>query len=263
MRIFKYVLSIETEQVIYAPEWRALHVDAQDDQLALWVEVSGDHSAQSVAHHIRIYGTGHDHIKDPIPTRYVGTAQMPNGLVWHVYEESRNVVPDEIFDPAFQRIQVANADEPEKLMTAVAILERIKEKELTTTFGFEKEVLLAALSYEDAKPYLKEEVAQEQWHGMSVEEVTKEAVDYLEFAFGKARDHRGLSAGRSVEKMGEWLWLLKLNVDLFDEAGYVMYGVPKLMVAADELGVARPQDVDLVNMGAGYECQPDCEEGCL
>lgn len=74
------------------------------------------------------------------------------------------------------------------------------------------------------------------------------AVDYLKFAFGKAENHRGLSASRSVDRIGEYLWLLGLDTDAFEAAEYAQYGVPKLKVAADRLGVPFPESPRLVNM---------------
>src|SRR5262249_50912769 len=41
--------------------------------------------------------------------------------------------------------------------------------------------------------------------------VRKEMLSYLAFAFGKAADHRGISAARSVQKLTEYAWLLGVD----------------------------------------------------
>lgn len=89
-----------------------------------------------------------------------------------------------------------------------------------------------------------------------------EAARYLEFAFGKALDHRGISASRSVDKMGAHLWVLGHDLTEFDAAGYAQYGVPKLVVAANLLGVAVPESQAIANMANGDPCRPGCDEGC-
>ena len=91
---------------------------------------------------------------------------------------------------------------------------------------------------------------------------TAEAIRYLEFAFGKADDHRGLSASRSVDKMAAHLWVLDHDLTEYDEAEYAMYGVPKLVVAARLLGAPVPDSPDLERMANGEPCHPGCES-CL
>lgn len=100
------------------------------------------------------------------------------------------------------------------------------------------------------------------------------AIEYLTFAFDKAKDHRGLSANRSVDRMGEYLWLLGLDTTKFHAADYAQYGVPKLAAAAEALGVTFPDDPQLKNMAEGRQCLHGtdpadrswdhgiCQEGC-
>jgi hypothetical protein len=115
--------------------------------------------------------------------------------------------------------------------------EVVKEHDL---LGFTGEVLLPYLEYEQVKPYLMPDVTPEQW---APAELTEEAVlaemhSYMDFAWEKVRDERGISASRSVEKMGAWLWILGRD-DLLaavDAAPYAPYGAPKLRVICKALG---------------------------
>lgn len=143
----------------------------------------------------------------------------------------------------------------------VARYEAIKDRDM---FGFKAEVLLPVLDFEHAKPFLLDEATPEAWPGpQGMDETRAEAVEYLGFAFGKARGHRGTSAARSVEKMGEWLWLLGTDADEFHAAPYPMYGVPQLVVAARLLDADVPKGEDLARMAQGLPCDPDgCMDGC-
>jgi hypothetical protein len=98
---------------------------------------------------------------------------------------------------------------------------------------------------------------------LTEEFVKAEAIRYLEFAFGKALDHRGISAGRSVQKLREFAWLLGMDEAVAfadDENNYPNYGVPVLKHMARALGVTIPPDIEKWEDGA--MCNPHCEEGC-
>lgn len=130
-------------------------------------------------------------------------------------------------------------------------------------FGFDKEVYIYALDYEHAKAYLKPEVTKEEWESGLEEEgpIEKRMASYMEFAIGKALDHRGISANRSVEKLNAYSWLL--GEDEWIEDPYAMYGVPILKTLAERHGLNWPTDDErLNNMAEGRNCTPDCPEGC-
>ena len=59
--------------------------------------------------------------------------------------------------------------------------------------------------------------------------IIKKMRDYMDFAIGKARDRRGLSATRSIIHFRTWMWLLgdEDKVDLHD-GDYEPYGIPML-----------------------------------
>jgi hypothetical protein len=162
------------------------------------------------------------------------------------------------------------------MRTQAEIVARMTEKNEDDIFGFSKDVLLDSLDYEHAKPFLKEGVTAEQWnvkrecggYGRTLqfplvveEDLKAAAIDYLKFAWGKAEDHRGLSAGRSVEKMTAFCWLLGHDTKAIEDAEYAMYGCPKLKVIAGMLDQPLPDDPALVLMMEGSPCSSGCE-GC-
>lgn len=134
---------------------------------------------------------------------------------------------------------------------------------------FGGEVLLGYLDYDHAKPFLKPETTAEKWtpceRTRSDDDVLERMRDYMAFAWEKVEDHRGISAGRSVEKMTEWLWLLG-DDDLVrfaeDEDNYPQYGAPVLKAICDKYGFPIPDNSMVANMSAGRECVSHCDEGC-
>lgn len=136
------------------------------------------------------------------------------------------------------------------------------------TFGFQRSDLLEFLPFGFAKPWLNDGSSEEEWakevyKEPSEENVKKKMSAYLEFAWGKARDRRGLSAMRSVQYFKAWLWLLGDQglLEGFEAAGYGNYGAPKLKVVSDFLGFAVPWE-DALRMAQGLPCQAGCLEGC-
>ena len=133
-------------------------------------------------------------------------------------------------------------------------------------FGFSQEVLLAALDLEHSRPFLSEQaknVTSENYGLTPTEESTKKnALEYLKFAWGKAEEHRGLSADRSVRKMTEYCWLLGHDVKPIEEAEYAQYGCPKLAAVSRLLDAPLPESPELIRMMAGRLCTPSCEDGC-
>lgn len=129
--------------------------------------------------------------------------------------------------------------------------------------GNRRDVLVSALDYDHAKPFLKEGVGADDWK-QDTDAVAKSR-DYLEFAIGKATDHRGLSANRSVEKLGEWAWLAGRDdvVTAMDAADYQNYGVPKLKAFAEGMGFDWPTgQPDLDRMALGFACGSEYDCGC-
>lgn len=131
--------------------------------------------------------------------------------------------------------------------------------------GFKSEVLIEALDFDHAKQYFKPDVTRDKWPDESSEDVQKEkAYKYLDFAFGKALDHRGISASRSVEKLAEWAWIFDQDIvsQEMNNAPHAMYGVPALFIFAKTFNQLIPDDSELLRMSKGSPCKDDCCEGC-
>jgi len=131
--------------------------------------------------------------------------------------------------------------------------------------GNRQDVLLRALDFGNARPYLKDGVTEEQWNtGGKYADIDADAREYYHFALGKMRDHRGLSAVRSVEKLTEFAWLLGRDdvVAAMKDADYANYGAPKVHAFATGFGLAWPDEAELNRMAEGLPCIPNCDEGC-
>lgn len=134
-------------------------------------------------------------------------------------------------------------------------------------FGFDQEVLLPFLPAEKAKPYLREDADLSGWKQcpLEAEVVIKQMREYMDFAWGKVEDHRGLSANRSISKMQAWLWLLEDNETLSfaqKSSNYPQYGAPILWRICKKYGFAIPDGDDVANMAQGKPCVYGCEYGC-
>ena len=105
-------------------------------------------------------------------------------------------------------------------------------------FGSKRSDLIGYLPFEQATPYLKEGVDSDQWtpRGLSRDEIVAEMLDYMEFAWGKANNCRGLSANRSVNHYEIWLWLLEDELGEKLESLYQYYGKPCLRAICEKYG---------------------------
>lgn len=163
------------------------------------------------------------------------------------------------------------------MRTQDEIVARLKEDTRADLFGFAQTVLLDALDFEHARPFLKEGVTPEQWNVkreadgfgrelqfplLREEDLKAAALDYLKFAWSKARDHRSISAERSVTKLFEFCWLLGLDTEKVKAAEYQNYGCPMLKVISELLEAPLPTDAGLQRMMQGKACTDECEYGC-
>jgi len=130
-------------------------------------------------------------------------------------------------------------------------------------FGFRQGVLIPYLRPETVRQIFPN-VSMSEFDGIPLDLAGGNGAEYLMFTFGKAGDHRGMSAGRSVQKLEEFAWLAGRPdvVDAMQAAPYVQYGVPKLLVYAAGFGLPIPGDEALARMGRGEPCQPGCQSGC-
>lgn len=148
--------------------------------------------------------------------------------------------------------------------TQAEILARLRDIADADFFGFRSEVLLFALDFDHAGEYLKAEVGADDWNAARPADLEQAAKDYYGFALGKIRGHRGISAESSVEKLGEYAWLLGRDdiVTAMDAAEYPQYGAPKVKAFADGLGLVWPDEPEMARMAAGEPCVPGCAGGC-
>lgn len=161
---------------------------------------------------------------------------------------------------------------PTAARTQDEILARIHAVGADDILGWRQEVLIGALDYDHAKlGRLKPGTTAEDWDEARITDVEQAARDYLTFAVDKILHHRGISASRSVEKLGEFAWLLGRDdvVEAMAAADYPQYGAPKVRAFATGMGWPWPGDgVDprdaagLARMVQGLPCEPDCAGGC-
>lgn len=145
------------------------------------------------------------------------------------------------------------------------IVARIRAVAVGDFLGFRQDVLLRALDFEHAREFLKPEATAEQWAEASeAGDLLGAAKAYYGFAIGKIRDHRGISASRSVDKLGEFAWLLGRDdvVTAMQAAEYAQYGAPQVKAFAAGFGLPWPDEPEMVRMAAGEPCVPGCDAGC-
>lgn len=123
------------------------------------------------------------------------------------------------------------------MRTQDEIVARIRTRKEQDFFGFETSEYLDYLDYTHAKEFLKPETTQKQWEKVRSEAKSPEEAikDYMPFAWGKANDCRGISAGRSIMHMVAWLWLD--GKDWSEIEDYQYYGKPQLVRICKEYGI--------------------------
>lgn len=120
-------------------------------------------------------------------------------------------------------------------------------------FGNKTAVFMDYLDFEDVKKFYKQEYVEkiekgevEKPQGITdIYETVQDMLDYLIFGYDKALDERGLSAGRTIEKLSAWLWLLgrdDLRRLISDDELYNPYGMPALIALTESLGFAVPEE---------------------
>lgn len=150
------------------------------------------------------------------------------------------------------------------MRTQDEIVARIRAVADTDLLGFRFEVLAVALDFEHARPFIVESATANDWTTLDAESVDQSARDYYAFALGKIKDHRGISAHRSVEKLQEFAWLLVRDDVLaeMEAADYEQYGAPKVKAFGAGFGLEWPATESMTRMANGEPCHPECDEGC-
>ena len=109
--------------------------------------------------------------------------------------------------------------------------------------GIQKSDLIPYMTFENAKPFLKDEYVslvnegEEIWTPLT--DAKKEIIQYLSFAYEKAIGKRGLSAGRSMLHFKTWIWLD--DPEFYDKIvheidNYYDYGLPVLDKISEKYG---------------------------
>ncbi len=104
------------------------------------------------------------------------------------------------------------------------ILRRIEDIDASDIFGFERADLIMRLPFAVAKPYLNEDTTEEFWEVYPRDRAALKGVmlGYMPFAWDKANNFRGLSAGRSISHYRAWTWLAGDSIVDMDD--YQYYG---------------------------------------
>ena len=92
------------------------------------------------------------------------------------------------------------------MRTDAEILARISERSNIDFFAWEANDLIVRLSFDVAKPMLKEDAKPEEWtvKPRDRDAVLAEMLEYMPFALEKANEQRGISAGRSMHRFMAW-----------------------------------------------------------
>lgn len=125
------------------------------------------------------------------------------------------------------------------MRTDAEILARIIIVGKNDWLGTQTGVYTSTLSFEVAKPLLKESCTAEDWGDpipRDDETIKAEMLGYMEFAWGKANDCRGISAGRSIDHYSAWLWLLGRDAAADQILKYTQYGKPWLRAICEDFG---------------------------
>ncbi len=144
-------------------------------------------------------------------------------------------------------IKMANKDQAMELpRTDEQIVARIKEIGPEDMHGVERSRLLEALPYAKAKQFLGADAphTEETWEverTKNAESATAQIKGYLEFAWGKANDSRGLSAQRSMAHFKGLLYLIGPEQDdlrqwIGSPEHFAYYGKPALVKVSELVG---------------------------
>ena len=154
------------------------------------------------------------------------------------------------------------------LRTPQEIVERIKAKQ-SQLLNFEPEVLGRFVRHEHIKPLLAEGVTAAEWDedvtDYTVENVIAQAREYMAaYGWPKALGHRGISAGRTIQKMTAWAWLAcdEKALQIIRDTPYPQYGVPILWALCEHWAFPIPTSPMSYRMAHGRPCIDNCTNGC-
>lgn len=125
------------------------------------------------------------------------------------------------------------------------ILERYRNVAPRDPLGFEASHYVPYMTYENAEEFLKEEFqndeeTRKEWGSgeLDVESTIIDMKEYMDFAWDKANNFRGISSDRSIRHYVAWTWLIG-DVDFsakIDNSNYEYYGKPILVMICQHYG---------------------------
>lgn len=116
--------------------------------------------------------------------------------------------------------------------TPAEIVARIKAVQADDWMGTQINDLIVYLPFADAQQFLKPEAKAEEWEQLDADPM-KSVKEYLSFAWEKANNCRGLSAGRSIDHLKSWLWLAGYGALVQSHfQDYERYGKKQLVIAS-------------------------------
>lgn len=116
------------------------------------------------------------------------------------------------------------------MRTKEQIINKIKLEKDNDFFGVICADLATYLPIEEVQKLFPEaDLKDFKTKELTRENVLQEIKDYLEFAWDKANNQRGLSAGRSMDHFTAWIWLLGDEDSFGDLRDYQYYGKDNLV----------------------------------
>lgn len=124
------------------------------------------------------------------------------------------------------------------MRTQEEIVARINAIKDNDYFGFETGDLIDFLDFQHAKPFLRPESGKRDWTPQpnTRENILKIMQDYMDFAWEKANNRRGISASRSMSHYSAWIWLLGDEGKFGNLKEYEHYGKDNLVAICKEYG---------------------------
>ena len=146
------------------------------------------------------------------------------------------------------------------MRTQDELVERYNARKPHDPLGFEVHQYIRFMDYEHAKEFLKPEVKPDDWDNDRVDpaNIRDIMIDYMAFAWDKANNARGISAGRSMMHYQAWLWIegsdeavaLAESLETYDN-----YGKPELREICQFLGLDANKWDDGLRGNSEYELE--------
>ena len=118
------------------------------------------------------------------------------------------------------------------------ILARARAMTARDLLGTQQGDLLCRLPFPAVRAFFKNDAPAAEWKIQPRDDdaIKERMHKYMKFAWGKANNRRGLSAGRSMDHMSAWLWLLGHDEAADAVLAYDMYGKGWLRAICEAFG---------------------------